>query len=164
MPAAEDVALKVVERFYEEFWNQRKFEIAEQIFAPDAKTHQLRSGQVDTPQPRGPEVVRQHTKDWLEGFPDLRFNIDHSFASGELVMTRVTMEGTHTGEWLGLPATGKKAFVRIMAVHKVVAGRIAEDWVQVETLGFFQQLGVLPSVANIFVDHIERTLAAEAKA
>ena len=59
------------------------------------------------------------------------------------------MEGTHQGAWLGIPASGKKLQIRMFTVHCVVQGKIVEDWVLVESLGIFQQLGVVPSTAEL---------------
>jgi predicted ester cyclase len=54
------------------------------------------------------------------------------------------MRGTHDGNWLGVPATDRRVTVRMSVIHRIADGKIAEDWVLVEALGFFQQLGLLP--------------------
>jgi predicted ester cyclase len=62
---------------------------------------------------------------------------------------QLLMEGTHQGPWLGIPASGKKMQIRMFTIHRVVQGKIVEDWVLVESLGIFQQLGVVPDTANL---------------
>jgi predicted ester cyclase len=63
-------------------------------------------------------------------------------SEGDRVVTQLLMEGTHRGAWMGIPARGKKLQIRMFTIHRVVQGKIVEDWVLVESLGFFQQLGV----------------------
>jgi len=62
---------------------------------------------------------------------------------------QLLMEGTHQGAWMGIPASGKKMQIRMFTVHRVVQSKIVEDWVLVELLGFFQQLGVVPDAAGL---------------
>ena len=69
----------------------------------------------------------------------------------ERVMTHCVMRGTHTGTWAGVVVaqTNKEVAIRLSVVHRVVNEKIVEDWVLVESLGFFQQLGLVPSTAEI---------------
>ena len=62
---------------------------------------------------------------------------------------QLLMEGTHQGAWLGMPASGKKMQIRMFTVHRVMQGKIVEDWVIVESLGIFQQLGLVPDTADL---------------
>lgn len=68
---------------------------------------------------------------------------------GERVMTQSVMRGTHTGVWFGIAPTNKEVSVRLSVIHRVAGGKIVEDWVLVEALGFFQHLGLVPSTAEI---------------
>lgn len=140
----------VVARFYEELWNGRRLEVADEIFAPGCVTHQLRSGAEDAPARRGAEEIKRHVAAWLASFPDLRFEVEQVIAEGDLVMTRSTMRGTHAGEWNNVAPTGREAAIRMTVVHRLSGGRIAEDWVLVESLGFYRQLGLLPDAREIF--------------
>ena len=82
-------------------------------------------------------------------FPDLRFTIEHMIAEADQVATRTVMQATHTGPWLGVAPTGKRISIRMTTVHRMANGKIAEDWVLVESLGFFQQLGLIPATSEI---------------
>ena len=139
----------IVARFYEELWNNRKVEVADEIFAGECVTHQLQSGAEVTSAGRSPEVLKHHVGEWLKGFPDLRFEVEEMIAEGELVMSRCVMRGTHAGEWMGVEASGRQVSIRMMVVHRIAKGKIVEDWVLVETLGFLQQLGVVPPTVEI---------------
>ena len=143
MAAAENKA--IVRRFYEELWNARRTEIADELFASDCLTHQLQSGSVDAGVPRPPQAIKEHIAEWLTGFADLRFKVEEIFAEDDRVLSRCIAHGTHTGTWCGIKPTGKHIEIRMMVIHKIQGGKIAEDWVLVESLGFFQQLGLLPS-------------------
>lgn len=153
----EDDNKQLVLRFVEELWNQRKLDVANVIFASDCHTHQLSSsaGPINSV-PRGPEAVKKHIAEWLLGFPDLQFAVEQMLAEGDRVSTQLTMEGTHTGQWLGVPSTGKRMTIRMMTIHRIQEGKIIEDWVIVESLGVLQQLGVLPSTAELLAEFARR--------
>jgi len=134
----------IVRRFIEELWNQRKLTLADDLFAEDCVTHQLRVGTDPAGVPRGPEVMKHHVAEWLAAFPDIRFTIEQMLAEGDRVMTQCVARGTHLGSWLGIPATGKFISIQMFVVHRFADGVIAEDWVLVDSLGVFQQLGLVP--------------------
>jgi steroid delta-isomerase-like uncharacterized protein len=140
---------QIVRRFIHEFWNAHRLEIADELFAVDCVTHQLRSGQPETTAPRSPEHMREHVAGWLAAIPDLQFKIEQMLSEGDLVFTSTILEGTDLGAWSGVPPTGKKVSIRSMVVHRIVGGKICEDWVLVESLGFLQQLGVAPPTAEM---------------
>jgi steroid delta-isomerase-like uncharacterized protein len=140
---------QLINRFVHELWNERRLDVADSIFAKDCVTHQLRSGVPSDAGPRGPEAIKEHVACWIASFPDLRFSIEQMVSEGDRVMTQMLMEGTHQGAWLGIPASGKKMQIRMFTVHRVVQSKIVEDWVVVESLGLFQQLGVVPDTSDL---------------
>lgn len=142
----------VARRFYDELWNGRRLHVADEIIAPDCVTHQLQSGAEAGGEARGPEAVRRHVAEWLAGFPDLRFEIEQLVAEGELVVSRVVARGTHTGTWQGVAPTGRRVSIRMVVTQRVAGGKIVEDWVLVEALGFFQQLGLAPDTGAIMAN------------
>jgi predicted ester cyclase len=79
-------------------------------------------------------------------------------AEPDRVVSQLVMEGTHQGTWMGISPTGKRLHIRMITIHRIANGKIAEDWVLVESLGFFQQLGVLPGTAELirnFAQHAD---------
>jgi steroid delta-isomerase-like uncharacterized protein len=140
---------QLIDKFVEELWNKRRLEVADEIFTSDCVTHQLRSGAPVDAQPRGPQAIKEHIAGWVASFPDLRFSVEQILSEGDRVATQLLMEGTHQGTWLGIPATGKKMKIRMFTVHRVVQGKVVEDWVLVESLGVFQQLGVVPNTEDL---------------
>ena len=145
----------LVKRFIEQMWNQRQLELADELFAPDCVTHQLR-GADSSGAPRSPQSVKAEAAAWFAAFPDLRFEIEQMFAADDHVTTRFTMGGTHTGAWMGLEPTRKKVTVPMITIHRVRDGKIVEDWVLVGSLTLFQQLGVLPETPQIISDALKR--------
>lgn len=142
----------IVRRFIEELWNQRKLELADELFAEDCVTHQLRFGNDPAGAPRGPEAMKHHVADWLAAFPDIRFAIEQMVAEGDLVMTQCVMRGTHRADWLGIPATGKSITIQMFVVHRIASGLIAEDWVLIDSFGLFQQLGLVRPAEELLAE------------
>ena len=139
----------IVKRFIEEMWNQRKLEVADELFAADCVTHQLRSGEDLAGVPRSPESIKREATSWLTGFPDLEFVLKQMIAVADRVVTHCTMHGTHSGAWMGIGPTGRKVSFPIITIHRIVNGKIVEDWVLVGSLMFFQQLGLVPETQEI---------------
>jgi predicted ester cyclase len=137
-------SIEVVETFFSKVWNERRLDLLQEIIDPKCVTHQVRSapGPIDAAE-RGPLALKEHIESWLAAFPDITASLDLRCACGTDVISWVTMRGTHRRAWQGVPATGREVTIRTVAHHRVENGRIIEDWVIVETLGFFQQLGVV---------------------
>jgi len=65
------------------------------------------------------------------------------------VVTHSRMRGTHTGAWQGLAPTGRAVSLPMIVIQPIHGGKIAEDWVLVDSLGFYQQLGLVPPTKEI---------------
>ena len=141
---------EISRRFIEELWNRRKLSLADELVDKNCITHQLRSGG-DTPGVlRGSEEMKSRVKEWTTAFPDLRFMIEHMIAEGDRVMMQIIALGTHKGSWQGIPPTGKEVTIRVSVIQRIKDKRIVEDWVLVDFLGVFQQLGVLLPTKDLF--------------
>jgi len=83
----------------------------------------------------------EHQRPFLHAFPD-KFAVEEiHFAQGEYAASVGHQEATHTGDWLGIPASGKKVKVRYMDVWRVEGDKLAENWVMIDILDFIAQLG-----------------------
>lgn len=98
----------------------------------------------NVPEVHGPEGEKGLALMFLSAFPDLRFTIDHLIAEGDLVQARGIALGTHRGEFMGIPPTNRQVTVTISELYRLAGGKIAEQWVVMDTLGMLQQLGAIP--------------------
>lgn len=76
-------------------------------------------------------------------FPDLTATIDEQMSQDDRVMTRVTLRGTHAGELLGLPPTGRRIELGMVELHRWQGGRIAALWNSFHPVVLLAQLGVV---------------------
>jgi predicted ester cyclase len=77
-------------------------------------------------------------------FPDDTSTIEDMVAEGDKVAVRVTHRMTHKGEYMGLPATGKKIEGTVFAIFRIIGGKFTECWATTDNLNFMQQLGAIP--------------------
>jgi steroid delta-isomerase-like uncharacterized protein len=94
----------------------------------------------------GREGVKQANTLLLAAFPDAVHTIEDQIAEGDKVVTRMTVQGTFTGEYLGIPPNGKRITVVGMMIHRIAGGQLVEHWATADNLRLFQQLGVIPSL------------------
>jgi steroid delta-isomerase-like uncharacterized protein len=129
----------VVRRFYEDMNNGRKNELADELFTAD---HVLHDPQI--PAQRGPQGVVETVSAYQKGV-DGHWEIDEIFSTGDRVVVRWTGSGKHVADMNGIPATGKEISVDAISIHRLEDNKIAESWEVWDTLGFLQQIGVVPA-------------------
>jgi predicted ester cyclase len=79
---------------------------------------------------------------FLEGFPDLYLEVQDTVADEEMNAQRILFTGTHTGHFRGLPPTGRTVRFSGLEMSRMVDGKAAEHWFQMDTLTMFEQLGL----------------------
>jgi predicted ester cyclase len=84
----------------------------------------------------------------LRGLPDLHLTIEDLIAEGDKVVSRNVVTGTHQGEYMGLPPTGKSVTYNEIFIVRFANGRIAETWGVVDVLSQMRQLGAIPGGAS----------------
>lgn len=132
----------LVLRHFEELWLKGDLDVADEIYSPDAVGHWG-----DAPDQRGyPAFEKEDVERSNAAFPDTRVTVDFQVAEGDMVVTRWTFEGTHTGPGYGDP-TLRKVSVTGVHVHRLADGRIVEIWAHPNNLSFMQQLGMIPADA-----------------
>src|SRR5207237_9115596 len=93
---------QIVDRFFREVWNQRRFAVLDEIVDPGCVTHQVRSAPgAITSSARGPVALQEHIESWLTAFPDIRVTTDLTGVADAHVVARVPMRGRHSGSWHG---------------------------------------------------------------
>lgn len=124
----------VAMRVFDEIFNQGKFQVADEIYAPTFQNHGLhRSVDLKTDQ----DAVHAEKK----AFPDLRISVQEMVAEGDKVAVLWTFQGTHTGSgYEGLPPTGTRVQVRGITIWRFVDGRIVEEWSSFSETGAYLQM------------------------
>lgn len=84
---------------------------------------------------------------FADAFPDCKISVEDEVAQGDTVASRWTMTGTHQGDFLGVPATGKPMIITGIDFTRVVDGKIAEHWAQFDAASLMVQIGALPAPA-----------------
>ena len=130
----------LVRRFYEDLFNQRNLALVDELCSTNHVFHNPPTTL------RGREEFKQLLSLYITAFPDARFTVEDEIADGDRVASRYTFRGTHRGELLGIPPTGKQVTVTGIIINRIVNGKTEEGWLNFDALGMLQQLGVLPSM------------------
>jgi len=130
----------IVRRFADEVITQGNIEAAGQYVWEDVVE------QVPLPgQGPGLEGLKDILRAMRAGFPDIVFAIQEQIAEGDKVASRFEWTGTHQGEFLGIPATGRPVRVWGIVIDRLQEGRIKDTRIIMDTFGMMMQLGVISS-------------------
>lgn len=130
----------IIRRIYDELWNGRRLEVADEVIAEGSVNYD--TGLV--PQPFGPEEMKGTVIMVTGGFPDNHHAVEEMIAEGDKVVARVTLTGTHEGEFMGMPPTGRRIEVTEIHIYRLADGKAVEHRVGRDDMGAMRQLGVLP--------------------
>ena len=133
----------IARRFINELWNQRKYEVADEIFSEEFVTETISHHPVPW-EGKGPESMKHHIQHWLVSVPDLQFHINNLIADENQIVIHWNATGTSEQPFMGIPATGKPIKLLGVTISLVENGKIALNQTILDTLGFLQQLEVLP--------------------
>jgi len=134
----------IVQRLYEEVWNERRLEVIKEIISP---SHALQAPNIFGSS-IGPEAYKRNVLLFLAGYPDLRWTIEDTIAEKDRVVACWTISGTHTGDYLGIPPTNKKISVEGITIHHIANGKIMDSYSNWDALGMMHQLGVVPPLGQ----------------
>lgn len=126
-----------------ELWNTGDLTIADEIFATDFVNHD----------PNEPNIIDLESyKGFIaatrNAFPDFHVAGKDTVDEGDKVASRWIIAGTHQGELLGIPPTGKQATWTGITIYRFAGGKIVEAWWMKDVLGLLQQLGVIPPMGR----------------
>jgi steroid delta-isomerase-like uncharacterized protein len=97
------------------------------------------------PGPLNRESLIQMMTVMFSGLTQRQHVFEDQIAEDDKVVTRLTLHAVHTGEFQGMPPTGKQIAVPQTAIHRIRDGKIVEVWVSSDDLGMLKQLGLMPS-------------------
>jgi steroid delta-isomerase-like uncharacterized protein len=132
-----------VRRYFEEVLNQGNLALVDELNAPNWVYHDP-----VVPDVRTLEDYTQWFTAIRSAFPDFHVTIEDLIAEGDQVVVRYTWRGTNTGDFvtpMPIPATGKQVTATGMSIVRFAGGKGVEVWNQTDSLGLFQQLGVIPA-------------------
>ena len=133
--ANKEISLRLVEGF-----GQGRAEVIDELVAEDIVDHGAFEGM-----PAGREGVKALFGAIHGAFSDLEIKVNRAVADGDLVVVHVTNSATMTGDFAGMPATGKHATWTEIHIGRVVNGRLTEHWGVIDQLSMLIQLGVIES-------------------
>jgi steroid delta-isomerase-like uncharacterized protein len=128
---------KIVQR-YQEIYNLNDLDALGEVVSQDLRTPKIMAGI-----PTGIEGAKAAHRIMLAAFPDYQTIIDDLFSEGDKVAARISMSGTNTGSFLGIPATGKHVSFTGIYIARIADGKIVEHWGEEDSVSLLQQLGAL---------------------
>ena len=130
----------LVQRMADEIFNKKNVDALGDFMAEDMLDHN--PPPIDKP---GLEGLKEMFRMYFSAFPDLNIHVDDMIAEGDKVVMRATSTGTHQGDFMGIPATGKKVSFGEIHVVRIAGGKMVEHWGIEDQMGMMQQLRVIPS-------------------
>jgi len=97
---------------------------------------------------RGADGLKEMVEGYHSALSGLQVTIDQQFSAGDFVATRFTISGTHDGDLMGTPPTGRDVAFTAITISRCEGGRIAEEWEIADTMSLLGQVGALPQPAQ----------------
>lgn len=129
-------------RFHMDILVEGRLDVADEILSSDFVAH---SSALPPEFSKGPEGIKKGCTAYRTGLPDIWVKHYETIAEGDLVMIRWEGGGTHTGELMGIPASGKAVAWTGFDLFRIEGGKIVEMWQEQDVLSFMQQIGALPA-------------------
>lgn len=126
---------RIVARLFLEVVNEKRYQVIDEIFASDFRWPQF--GLV------GPAGVKTWAQSFHTGWPDVKDKLELQVAEGDMVVSLVTVYGTHLGKWLGVEATNKTAVFPAIGIDRIVGGKIVERSATFNLANVMRQLGIM---------------------
>jgi len=126
----------VVQRYWDGKWNKRRIEILDELQTPDVIYHGTSMNM------NGIEEYKQVYSSFLSAFHDTQITVEELIAEGDKIVSRVSLTGTHQGEFDGIQPLGKVFTVNAFTVFRLADGKITEEWEVFDELGLMHQLGM----------------------
>lgn len=119
--------------------NERKLDEAFALYAEDYIYHGPGGTEL-----RGRQAIRDLWGIFFVGFPDLQTTVDDMIVEGDKLAVRWRIEGTHTGEFMGIAPTNRRIEIGLNEIFRIENGQSAEAWDQYDMYGLMQQIGAIP--------------------
>jgi predicted ester cyclase len=131
----------LVRQLVEEVINQGNISMIDEFLIPDFVEHE----ELPPGIPPGREAPKVLFTMLRSAFPDLKATIEHLIAEGDEVVLHMTWTGTHEGEFMGIPPTGKRISINVIDILGIAEGKFVEHWGVMDSMAMMHQLGVVPA-------------------
>ncbi len=129
----------IARRIYDEAWNKGNLDLIDELCDANLVAHNL-------PPEVSPDRAgfKQLIAMYRAAYSDVQMIVEDQIAEGDRVVTRWTGRGTHKGELMGIPPTGRHVTVTGIDIERIAGGKVIEAWGEFDAMGMMQQLGVVP--------------------
>lgn len=127
-----------MERWFEEVWNKGRADAIDEMMSPDAEGHGLKSH--DGKEVDGMTAFRSFHNTFCSAFSDIHIKVEETVTEGDRTVARCLVTGTHNGDGLGRPSTGKPVSFRGMCMVRLKDGKIIESWNNFDFMTMYKQL------------------------
>jgi predicted ester cyclase len=127
----------LVERLFDQVINAGKLEVVDEAFAADFVDYGP-MGEL-----RGIDAFKDVVSTWREAVPDVHCSVENWFESGDMAAWNVRVRGTHTGEMMGIPASGRSFEYVTPSIARFEGGKVVEHWADQGMFQFMTQIGAL---------------------
>jgi steroid delta-isomerase-like uncharacterized protein len=134
-------SMEVLHRWFEEVWNKKREEAIDELFAEEGVAHGLADENGE--ELRGPAGFKPFFRRFRDAFPDIEVIVEDCVCEGDKTAARCTVRAKHTGEGLGVAATGNPVEFTGICIVRVQDGKIVEAWNNFDFMSLNQQIGLL---------------------
>jgi len=131
----------LIHRWFEEVWNKGRSAAIDEMLDRQGLVYGLTNNEAKPIV--GPAEFKPFHEKFKNAFPGLKVAVESTLAEQDLVCARCLVRGTHSGETLGFPATGRSVLMNGICVARIRDGKIVEAWNNFDFLSLYQQLGAV---------------------
>jgi predicted ester cyclase len=129
----------IVRVIFDRLWNNQDLSVIDEYVAADYVDHNALPGF-----PPGRDGFRAVSNMLASAFTDPEVTIEDQITEGNVVVSRWSSTSTNSGEFMGVPATGKRVSIQGIDISRIEGGLVVESWSQADMMGLMQQLGAVP--------------------
>jgi steroid delta-isomerase-like uncharacterized protein len=132
---SDDEMKAAAQRFFDEVWNKGNVGEAEAFLGPEFVSHNTLDVRIV-----GPREYGEAVNNYRSAFPDLHTTLEDVLVDGDRVVVRGTDRGTHQGDFMGIPASGRKVTSTWIEIFRIENGKAAEGWLESDSAALRDQL------------------------
>jgi steroid delta-isomerase-like uncharacterized protein len=130
--------VKIMRRWFQEVWNEGRTETIYELFSPDGIAHGQEGAEAEL---RGPQEFEGFVQKIRGAFSDIQLTVEDVFATDDKGVLRWSGVMTHTGDAMGIPASGRTIRLRGITMVRFADGKVIEGWDNWDQFGMLQQIG-----------------------